>query len=240
MVNEKGKNPSIPTPDGSRNSSSLDTIPHRGRKRSLSTSSISTKGFLNQQTAAKDEMDANRLLRKAAFIQKPPSSLRQSESARLLKLVPDLSQKEMSRLVGAIIKRQKRDAPSTARKTVPRRERPVACTETALFPEKSDGTHSQTSRVEMPARSAALTRQDAVRMLQESRSEADLTSRFGSQPEATAGPHRRDLAEELIHRATPRYKKERNGLFFAICSNYFINGLGNCLELYIITSCISY
>ena len=204
MVNEKVKNPSIPTPDGTRNSSSLDTIPHRGRKRSLSAISNSTKGFLNHQTATKDEMDANRLLRKAAFLQKPPSTSRQSESARLLKLVPDLNQKEMSRMVWAIIKRQKRDASSTARKTVTRRERPVSSTVAALCPDKSEATHSQTARVEMPARSAALTKQDAVRMLQESRSGADLTTSFGSQPASTGGQQRRDLAEELIHRASPR------------------------------------
>ena len=204
MVNEKAKNPSIPTPDGSRSSLSLDTIPHRGRKRSLSAVSNPTKGFLVHQPATKDEMEASHLLRKAAFLQKPSATSRQSESARLLKLIPDLSQKEMSRLVGAIIKRQKRDTPSTTRKTVTRRERAVSSSVTALGPDNSAATPSQTARVEMPARSAALTKQDALRMLQESRFEANPTTSCGPQPAATGGQQRRDLAEELIHRASHR------------------------------------
>ena len=138
------------------------------------------------------------------LLQKPPATSRQAESARLLKLVPDLSQKEMSRLVGAIIKRQKRDAPSTTRKTVSRRERAVSSSVTALDPDNSDATPSQTTRVEMPARSAALTKQDALRMLQESRFEANPTTSYRPQPASTGGQQRRDLAEELIHRASHR------------------------------------
>ena len=115
MVNEKAKNLNILTPDGARRSSSLESIQQRGRKRSLSSISKSTKGQLNQHTTTREEADATRLLSKH-FNPKLISSSRQSEPARLMKLIPDLSQKEMSRLVGAIIKRQKRDATSVGRK----------------------------------------------------------------------------------------------------------------------------
>ena len=141
MVNEKAKNPSIPALDGTRRSSSLETVHHRGRKRSLSAMSSSTKGLLNQQTMTREESDANRLLSKHS-IPKPLSSTRQSQSARLVKLIPDLSQKEMSRLVGAIIRRQKRDASSVERKPATTRDRTLPSSAPALFPEKDSDLHA--------------------------------------------------------------------------------------------------
>ena len=193
MVNEKTKNPALPIPEGTRRSSTLETIHHRGRKRSLSSISSSAKGVLNQQSGSKEEADANRLLLKHGT-SRPTSSSRQIEE------IPDLSQKEMSRLVGAIIKRQKRDASSVGRKLTTTRERSVPSTATPLFPEKCpDSARNQTHKVEMPARSAASTKEEAIQMLRESRTDADRAAN----PEIDLHRHL-DLAEELINRAPPR------------------------------------
>ena len=145
-VHEKAKNPDILTPDGTRRSSSLETIHQRGRKRSLSLITDSAKGLLNQHTTTREEVDATRLLSKHS-ITKLSSATRQSESARLMKLIPDLSQKEISRLVGAIIKRKKRDATSVGRKQATARERSVLSTVPSLFPEKTpDSARNQTHK----------------------------------------------------------------------------------------------
>ena len=199
MVNEKAKNSDILTPDGTRRSLSLDTIQQRGRKRSLSSISSTTKGLLHQHTTTREEADATRLLSKHST-PKLISSARQSESSRLLKLIPDLSQKEMGRLVGAIIKRRKRDAASGVRKQASARERSVLSSIPPLFPEKTpDVTRSQSPKVEMPARSAASTREEALRMLREARTEVDKAANPENEQH-----HHLDLAEELVYRASPR------------------------------------
>ena len=207
MVNEKTKNPALPIPEGTRRSSALETIHHRGRKRSLSSVSSSAKGVLNQLSGSKEEADANRLLLKHGT-SRPSSSNRQIESARLLKLIPDLSQKEMSRLVGAIIKRQKRDASSGGRKTSAAPDRTLPGTAAPLFPEKSPETvRTQTHKIEMPARSAASTRHEALQMLRESKTEADRATLPDLQPTLSSrdrGHLHRDLAEELIYLTSPR------------------------------------
>ena len=209
MVNEKAKNPAISTPDGTRGFSPMESIPHRGRKRSFSDISITTKGPLSQNMT-KEELEAKRLLTKAALLQRPQIK-RQSESARLLKLVPDLSQKEMSRLVAAIIRRQKREAPSTSasgRKATATREKPLARSLPALFPEKLTAPpRSERLKDSTPARSAALSKQDALRMLQEARTGFNRDACSEPQPESIderTSHHHRDLAEELVHRVSPR------------------------------------
>ena len=207
MVNEIAKNPGIPASDGTRRASSLETIHHRGRKRSLSAMSSPTKGLLNQQTLTREESDATRLLSKNS-IPKPISSTRQSESARLMKLIPDLSQKEMSRLVGAIIRRQKRDVSFTERKPATTRDRSLPRTTHALFPEKnSESARSQTFKVDRPVRLAASTKQDAFQMLRESRTGADQAASSEQRPVSIDQNriHRNlDLAEELVYRSSPR------------------------------------
>ena len=101
MVNEKIKNPTGPSSDSSRRSPSVESIPHRPRKRSLSTM-LATKGGGNQ-SLVREEAEATRLLTRTALPSKATTSPRQTESARLLKLIPDLNQKEVSRLVAALI-----------------------------------------------------------------------------------------------------------------------------------------
>ena len=207
MVNEKAKNLGISTPDGTRGSSPLESIPHRGRKRSLSE--ITTKGQLSQNMT-KEELEAKRLLTKAALLQRPQIK-RQSESARLLKLVPDLSQKEMSRLVAAIIRRQKREAPSTSasgRKVTATREKPLAKSLPALFPEKHTAPpRSERLKDSTPARSAALSKQEALEMLQQANAGLNRNAGSALQPESIeekSHHQHRDLAEELVQRASPR------------------------------------
>ena len=86
---------------------------------------------------------------------------------------------------------------------MPIRDRPLPSIVPALFPEKQpDATRSHG----MPARLAALTKQIAVRMLQESRSGEDLATSCGPHPASTGKRkiHRhQDRAKELIHRASP-------------------------------------
>ena len=115
MVGEKAKNPNIPAPDISRKSLSTEKIPHRGRKRSHSATVGLTKGGHHQQSSSREEVEANRLLTKAPHQQKLSSSTRHSETSRLLNIIPDLNQKELSRLVGAILKRQKRGGAKVVR-----------------------------------------------------------------------------------------------------------------------------
>ena len=208
MVNEKTKNTIILTPDGTRRSSSLETMHHRGRKRSLSSSSTSGKGLLHQQSVTKEESDASRLLSKHGT-QKLLTSNRQGESARLLKLIPELSQKEMSRLVGAIIKRQKRETSSVGRRPVAAtRDRTLPSSAPPLFPDKSPETiRSQMHKVEMPARSTASTRHEAIQMLRESKTEADRAVFPDLRPSTSSRDRshlHRDLAEELIYLTSPR------------------------------------
>ena len=146
MVNEKAKNLDIIISDGTRRSSLLEMIHQRGRKRSSSSITSSTKGLLNQNTTTREEADTTRLLSKHS-IPKLISPTRQSESTRLMKLIPDLSQKEMSRLVGAIIKRQKRDATSAGKKQAIARERSVLKDVPSLFSVKTpDSARSQTHK----------------------------------------------------------------------------------------------
>ena len=89
-----------------------------------------------------------------------------------------------------------------------RRDRPLPSTVPAVFAEKQhEATRSQAVKVGMPARLAALTKQDAIQMLRESRAGADLATSFWSQPASTGESkiHRhQDLAEELTHRLSPR------------------------------------
>ena len=207
MVNEKTKNPALPIPEGTRRSSTLETVHHRGRKRSLSSISSSARGVLNQQSGSKEEADASRLLLKHGT-SRATSSSRQIESARLLKLIPDLSPKEMSRLVGAIIKRQKKDASSGGRKVPAAPDRASPDTVAPLFPEKSPETlRTQTHKTGMPARSAASTRHEALQMLRESQTEADRATLPDLQPTLSSRDRahlHRDLAEELIYLTSPR------------------------------------
>ena len=113
------------------------------------------------------EAGATRLLTKASLSTMSVPSSRQVESARLLKLVPDLSQKEVSRFV-----------------TGKRREKPLARNLPAIFPEKRsmqklcspEVTKNQLDKAPMPARSAALSNHDALRMLKELGTAANLDS----------------------------------------------------------------
>ena len=199
MVNEKAKNPSILTPDGPRRSSSLESNNQRGKKRSLTSMVNSSRGLLNQLAGTREEVNATRLLTKHST-SKLTSANRQSESARLMSLIPDLSQKEMSRLVGAIIKRKNRDASSVGRGQATTLERSVQSTVHSLFPIKTPDTNrNQTHKVEMPARSAASTKEEALQMLRESRTETGWTIH----PDNELHRHL-DLAEELVTRASPR------------------------------------
>ena len=208
MVNSKAKDPVGATTDNANRSASLESIPHRARKRSLSTM-LTTKGAVGQNQS-REGIEAARLLMRTSLPSKPASTSRQSESARLLKLVPDLNQKEVSRLVAALIKKQKRDAVATGK----RREKTTTRTVPALFPEKQvpqklitpEATHSQVGKVPMPARAAAVSKLDALRMLQEAEAHPDLLMSSTPLPATTTErmSHRQDLAEELVHRVSPR------------------------------------
>ena len=80
----------------------------------------------------KEEAGATSLLTKASLSTKSVPSSRQVESARLLKLMPDLSQKEVIRLVAVLIRWRKRDADVTGK----RWEKPLARNIPAIFPKK--------------------------------------------------------------------------------------------------------
>ena len=207
MVNEKIKNPTGPSSDSSRRSPSVESIPHRPRKRSLSTM-LATKGGGNQ-SLVREEAEATRLLARTAPPSKATTSPRQTESARLLKLIPDLNQKEVSRLVAALIKKQKRDS----RSSVKTRDRATTRAVPPLFPEKqtaqklsSREVQSQTPSLPMPARAAAVSRHDALRMLKETESHPEISGNFAQHPALPTERQndQRDLAEELIHRTSPR------------------------------------
>ena len=203
MVNITAKDPVGPTTERSKRSTSLEATPHRPRKRSLSTM-LTTTGTLGQ-SPSKEETEAHRHLTRPSQSSKPTSSTRQSESARLLKLVPDLNAKEVSRLVAALVKGQKRDAISSGK----RRDKTSMRSVPAIFPEKqvprkqmpAEVTDSQVHKVPMPARVAAMSRQDALRMLRDAEPQP--------QPEMSSTPlplstieklkHHQDLAEELVH-----------------------------------------
>ena len=62
------------------------------------------------------------------------------------------------------------------------------------------------SNLPMPARAAALSKHDALRMLQETEGDPEMSMNFTPQPAPSTERkgHQQDLAEELIHRATPR------------------------------------
>ena len=206
MVNEKIKNPTGPSSDSSRRSPSVESIPHRPRKRSLSTM-LATKGGGNQSLVR--EAEATRLLTRTALPSKATTSPRQTESARLLKLIPDLNQKEVSRLVAALIKKQKRDS----RSSVKTRDRATTRTVPPLFPEKqiaqklnSREVQSQTPSLPMPARAAALSKHDALLMLKETEAHPEISMNFAHHPAPPTKrkDHQRDLAEELIHLTNPR------------------------------------
>ena len=207
MVNEKIKNPTGPSSDSSRRSPSVEAIPHRPRKRSLSTM-LATKGGGNQ-SLVREEAEATRLLARTAPPSKATTSPRQTESTRLLKLIPDLNQKEVSRLVAALIKKQKRDA----RSSVKTRDRATTRAVPPLFPEKQTAPklssregQSQTPSLPMPARAAAVSRHDALRMLKETESHPEISGNFAQHPALPTERQndQRDLAEELIHRTSPR------------------------------------
>ena len=134
MVNDRAKQPSYPIPDKAKQLSSIESIPHRNRKRPISAI-LSTKDGLTQGPS-REESEATRLLTRTPLLSIPTSCTRESESARLVKLLPDLNQKEIRRLVAALIKRQKRDATSTGK----RREKSHSRTIPALF------TYSQRSK----------------------------------------------------------------------------------------------
>ena len=145
MVNENVKNPNGPTLDKLRRSSPFESNPHRSRKRSISAM-LTTRN----QSLSGEETEATRLLTRTLLLSKTAASPRHSESARLLKFVPDLTQK-MGRLVGAI--RQKRDASTIGRKPVAARDRPSPGTvRSFFFEDKSQTICIQTFRVDKPAR----------------------------------------------------------------------------------------
>ena len=200
MVSEKARTSSVSAFDGARKASLLDSIPHRGKKRSLANLSTSTRG---SQNLNREETEASLLLSKAS-ISKHASH--QSESARLLNIIPDLNQKEMSRLVSTIIRKQKRDASSAGRKSTVTRDRPTSNSIPVLFPEKqSELLRSQSNKETLPARSSLLTRGDAIRILKESKTGSNLTSNSGLQrapSEEKTSEHLHGLTEELIQRAS--------------------------------------
>ena len=196
MVNEKVKEPIGLSTDKSKRSASLESNPHRSRKRSFSAT-ITTKGG-GIRTQTREEAEAARLLTRASLPSKSVASPRQTDSAHLLKLIPDLIQKEVSRLVAALIKRQKREAAATTKK----RERPSTRSIPALFPEKQrsqritsqEASQSQKVYPQMPARATVLSKQDALRMLQEAEAHHETSTNLNPQL---------DLAEDLIRHASP-------------------------------------
>ena len=207
MVNDRAKNLGGPTTDKTKRSSPLEAIPHRSKKRTLSTMLTTRDEF--DQVLSREQTEATRLLTKTPMPSKPTSSSRHSDSARLLKLVPDLTQKEVSRLVAALMKRQ-RDAGSAGKK----REKQLTRTVPALFQEKElhqklgsqEFAHGQRDRVQTPAREAAGSRSDALRMLREAEPHPDPSRKSAEMATKTAEAmrYRQDLAEELVHRASPR------------------------------------
>ena len=204
MVNEKIKNPTGPSSDSSRRSPSVESIPHRPRKRTLSTM-LATKGGGNQSLVK--EAAATRLLMRTAPPSKTTTSPRQAESARLLKLIPDLNQKEVSRLVAALIKKQKRDS----RSSVKTQDRATTRAVPPLFPEKQTAQKlssrevlSQTPSLPMPARAAAVSRHDALRMLKETEAHPEISGNFAPALPTERQNNQRDLAEDLILRTSPR------------------------------------
>ena len=208
MVNDRAKNLGGPTTDKTKRSSPLEAIPHRSKKRTLSTMLTTRDEF--DQVLSREQTEATRLLTKTPMPSKPTSSSRHSDSARLLKLVPDLTQKEVSRLVAALMKRQKRDAGSAGKK----REKQLTRTVTALIQEKElhqklssqESAHGQRDKVQTPAREAVGSRSDAFRMLREAEPHPDPSRKSAEMATKTAEAmrYRQDLAEELVHRASPR------------------------------------
>ena len=208
MVSDRAKNPGGPTTDKAKRSSPLESIPHRPRKRSLSTM-LTAKDELEQEVS-REQAEATRILTKTPLPSTPALSSRHSDSARLLKLVPDLTQKEVSRLVAALMKRQKRDSASTGKK----RGKSLTRTVPALFQEKDvhqklssqEATQSQRGRVQTPARVAAGSRSDALRMLQEVDPHPESSRSSAGMLTTTTGrmSYRQDLAEDLVHHASPR------------------------------------
>ena len=207
MVSDRAKNPGGPTTDKAKRSSPLESIPHRPRKRSLSTMLTAKDEFVQ---VSREQVEATRLLTKTPLLSKPAPSSRHSDSARLLKLVPDLTQKEVSRLVAALMKRQKRDSASTGKK----RGKSLTRTVPALFQEKDmhqklssqEATHGQRGKVHTPARITAGSKTDALRMLREAEPHPDPSRSSAGMTATTTGgmSYRQDLAEELVHRASPR------------------------------------
>ena len=191
MVNEKVKEPLSIPPDKTKRSASLEHNPHRSRKRSFSAT-IPTKGGGNR-VQTREETEATRLLARASIPSKSSSSQRQSDSAHLLKLIPDLSQKEVSRLVAALIKRQKREAGAPSQK----RERSITRSVPTLFPEKhrtqrmssQEPTKSQREKQSMPARATAFTQEDALRMLQEAEANESTAMDFTPRHPSTRLTH---------------------------------------------------
>ena len=208
MVSDRAKNPGGPTTDRAKRVSPLEAIPHRPRKRSLSTMLTAKDEF--EQEVSREQAEATRILTKTPLPSTPAPSSRHSDSARLLKLVPDLTQKEVSRLVAALMKRQKRDSASTGKK----RGKSLTRTVPALFQEKDmhqklssqEAAHSQGGKVQTPARVAAGSRTDALRMLREVEPHPDSSRSSAGMTATTTGRMScsQDLAEELIHHASPR------------------------------------
>ena len=210
MVNEKVKEPMGIPPDKPKRSASLEPSPHRSKKRSFSATILTKGGGTRGQS--REESEAARLLTRASIQSKSTTSQRQSDSAHLLKLIPDLSQKEVSRLVAALIKRQKREAAASTK----RRERTSTRSIPALFPEKHgaqrisshEAAKNQRENQPMPARATAFTKEDALRMLQEAEAHENSTMDFTQRhPSTTARSKQQlDLAEDLIRHSTPRYE----------------------------------
>ena len=208
MVSDRAKNPGGPTTDKAKRSSPLEAIPHRPRKRSLSTMLTAKDEF--KQEVSREQAEATRILTKTPLPSTPAPSSRHSDSARLLKLVPDLTQKEVSRLVAALMKRQKRDSASTGKK----RGKSLTRTVPALFQEKDmhqklssqEATYGQRGKVKTPARVNAGSKTDALRMLREAEPHPDPSRSSAGMTATTTGgmSYRQDLAEELVHRASPR------------------------------------
>ena len=208
MVSDRAKNPGGPTTDKAKRSPTLESIPHRPRKRSLSTMLTAKDEF--EQEVSREQAEATRILTKTPLLPKPAVSSRHSDSARLLKLVPDLTQKEVSRLVAALMRRQKRDSTSTGKK----RDKSLTRTVPALFQEKDtrqklcsqEATHDQRGKVQTPARVAAGSRTEALRMLRDAEPHVDPSRSSAGMTATTTGgmSYRQDLAEELVHRASPR------------------------------------
>ena len=79
MVSDRAKNPGGPTTDKAKRSSPLEAIPHRPRKRSLSTMLTAKDEF--KQEVSREQAEATRILTKTPLPSTPVPSSRHSDSS---------------------------------------------------------------------------------------------------------------------------------------------------------------